>query len=250
MAAIVSTPALIIKENNNIGEADRFVTALTEELGVVRASARGAQKIKSRNAGATRLLCYSQLSLVQGRDKYIIDEARPIHAFLGLGSDIEKLALAQYFCELAGVLAPLDEPAADQLRLLCTALYHLERGTRPPALLKAVAEMRLLTWGGYMPDLSVCARCGKETADGAWLSPREGRLFCRDCGCPPNGLAVPAGVLAALRHTVSAPAEKCFGFSLGEESLSALEQVAEAYLLCQTGRSFRTLDFYKSLHNI
>lgn len=36
-----TTDALIIRENNNIGESDRFVTALTRDLGVIRASARG-----------------------------------------------------------------------------------------------------------------------------------------------------------------------------------------------------------------
>lgn len=40
----LTTEALIIRENNNIGEADRFVTALTKDLGVVRASARGSAK--------------------------------------------------------------------------------------------------------------------------------------------------------------------------------------------------------------
>ena len=69
----LTTQALIIRENNNIGEADRFVTALTRDLGVVRASARGAQRMKSRNASATQLLSYSRLSLIKGREKYIID---------------------------------------------------------------------------------------------------------------------------------------------------------------------------------
>ena len=56
----LTTDALIIRENNNIGEADRFVTALTRELGLVRASARGAQNMKNRNASATQLLSYSR----------------------------------------------------------------------------------------------------------------------------------------------------------------------------------------------
>ena len=63
----LTTEALIIRENNNIGEADRFVTALTKDLGVVRASARGARNLKNRNASATQLLSYSRLSLYKGR---------------------------------------------------------------------------------------------------------------------------------------------------------------------------------------
>ena len=119
----LTTEALIIRENNNIGEADRFVTALTRELGVVRASARGARNLKSRNASATQLLSYSRLSLYKGREKYIIDDAQPIQVFFDLRSDLEKLALAQYFCELAGLLAPQEEPAEDILRLMLNALH-------------------------------------------------------------------------------------------------------------------------------
>ena len=76
-----TTDALIIREYNNIGEADRFVAALTRDLGLIRASARGARNIKSRNAAATQLLAYSRLSLVKGRDKYIIDSAAPLNVF-------------------------------------------------------------------------------------------------------------------------------------------------------------------------
>lgn len=65
----LTTQALIIRENNNIGEADRFVTALTRDLGVVRASARGAQRMKSRNASATQLLSYSLPEPDQGAGK-------------------------------------------------------------------------------------------------------------------------------------------------------------------------------------
>ena len=53
----VTTDALIVRENNNIGESDRFVTALTRECGVVRASVRGARNLKSRSSPATQLLC-------------------------------------------------------------------------------------------------------------------------------------------------------------------------------------------------
>lgn len=75
----LTTDALIIRENNNIGESDRFVTALTRELGAVHASARGARTLKNRGNVATRLLSYSRLTLREGRsrDKYIIEDAAP-----------------------------------------------------------------------------------------------------------------------------------------------------------------------------
>ncbi len=241
------TDALILRENNHIGEADRFVVALTRSRGLLRASARGAQKIKSRNAAATQLLSYSRLTLIEGRDKYIITEAEPLHVFFELRSDIEKLSLAQYFCEITGALVPWEEPAEEALRLLLNALHFLGEGTRPALQVKAVAELRLLSKAGYSPDLSVCRRCGGPVEEGAYLSLARGTLTCARCGSEPGAAAISPSVLAALRHILRSPLEKCFQFALPEAALRALAGVTESFLLAQLGRSFRTLEFYHTL---
>jgi len=124
----LTTDALIIRENNNIGEADRFVTALTRDFGTVHASVRGAQRIKSRKMTATSLLTYARITLFKGRKQYIIDEAEPVQVFFHLMQDIERLSLAQYFCELAGAVFPEEEPAPDALRLMLNALHLLDEG--------------------------------------------------------------------------------------------------------------------------
>ena len=234
-----TTDALIIRENNNIGEADRFVTALTAELGVIRASARGARNLKSRNASATQMLSYSRLCVYRGREKYIIDDAQPVRVFFELRSDIEKLALAQYFCELAGVLAPQEEPADEFLRLMLNALHFLGAG-RDPRQIKAVLELR-------MPDLLACAGCGAFEGEPMRFYPREGVLRCPECQGGSGGDPLPGGVLAAMRHIVYAAFDKCFSFSLGGEGLAALAGEAERFLLAQLNRGFNTLDFYHTL---
>lgn len=242
----LTTEALIIRENNNIGEADRFVTALTRELGVVRASARGARNLKSRNASATQLLSYSRLSLYKGREKYIIDDAQPIQVFFDLRSDLEKLALAQYFCELAGLLAPQDEPAEDILRLMLNALHLLGSGRREPRQVKAVLELRLLAHAGFMPDLTACSVCGGYDGAPMWFHLQGGVLTCRRCAekQPPDTAPVGGNVLAAMRHILYSPLDKAFSFSMTADGLKALANASEAFLLTQLGRGFHTLDFY------
>lgn len=243
----LTTDALIIRENNNIGEADRFVTALTRELGLVRASARGARNLKSRRASATQLLSYSRLTLYRGREKYIIDEAEPLQMFFELRSDIDKLALAQYFCELTGALAPAEEPAGDFLRLLLNGLAYLENGKRAAQLIKAVVELRMLALAGYMPALTACHVCGRTEDDTMWLSPIAGNLTCSACRPPAGSIALPPNLLAAMRHIVYAPADKVFAFTMPEASLAALADAAERFLLAQLQRDFKTLAFYHSL---
>ena len=243
----LTTDALIIRENNNIGEADRFVNALTRDLGVVRASARGARNIKSRNSSATQLLSYSRLTLYKGRDKYIIDDAEPLQVFFEVRNDIAKLSLAQYFCELAGVLAPREEPAEDFLRLLLGGLHFLSRDSRDIRQIKAVVELRSLCLSGYMPDLTLCASCREEKGQPLFLLPREGVLCCQACLRPSNALPLSPTILAALRHIAAAPLEKVFSFSIPPDQYPILEQTVETFLLSQLDCGFKTLDFYHAL---
>lgn len=246
------TDALIIRENNNIGESDRFVTALTKELGAVHASARGAQTLKGRGSAATRLLSYSRLTLREGRsrDKYIIEDARPLRVFFDIHGDIACLALAQYFCELAGVLAPREEPAEEHLRLLLNALHFLAENRRDIRQIKAVVELRMLTLSGYMPDLTGCSICATDSGDPIWFLPRDGVLCCGKCEKTGDAKPLSPTILAALRHIVYAPFEKCFAFQIPAQALSTLAETVETFLLCQLNRSFQTLQFYHTLGDV
>ena len=138
-----------------------------------------------------------------------------------------------------------EEPAEEALRLLLNALHYLAEGSRPLPLIKAVTELRLLCLAGYMPSVAACAGCGTE--NGAWFSPLQGVLLCDTCHGSVGAVPVAPSVLAALRHIVYAPFERCFAFSLPEADIMALGDVAERFLLAQLGRSFNTLEFYHSL---
>ena len=241
------TDGLIVREYPTIAEADRFVAILTRDKGLVRASARGARNIKSRFAAATQLLCYSRLSLIEGREKYIVEDAVPQEVFFPLRQDAEKLALAQYFCELALHLTPSNEPAEGHLRLLLNALHYLCEGSRDPMLIKAVVEGRLLSLEGYMPNLSGCCHCGK-TEDGVmWFSPTAGTLTCNPCTHPQDAMAVTPGVLAALRHVLYGAFERAFAFTLPTQESLMFAQTVERFLLAQQQHRYATLDFYHAL---
>ena len=98
-----TTEALVIKEMS-VGENDRLVTLFTKDYGIIRAFAAGAKSIKSKKGTATSLLTYSSFTILKKKDTYKIYEATPIRLFFRTGSEIEELALAQFFCELCGVI--------------------------------------------------------------------------------------------------------------------------------------------------
>ena len=241
------TDGLILRDYPTVAESDRFVAILTRDKGLVRASARGAKNVKSRFGAATQSLCYSRLSLIPGRDKYILEDAKPQEVFFPLREDVEKMSLAQYFCELALFMAPTDAPATEHLRLLLNALHYLSEGSRDPMLVKAVVEGRLLCLEGYTPDLTGCSRCGRSEDGLMWFSPIEGTLTCSACGMPSDGIPVTAGVLAALRHILQGDFARCFAFSLPAADTLQLARLMERFLLAQQPRRYNTLEFYHTL---
>lgn len=244
----IETEGLVIREKS-VGESDRLVTVLTQQEGVLRAFAQQANRLKSSKLSATQLFGYSRFSIFKGREKYIIDDAQPIEVFFDLRRDMERLSLAQYFCELAAALAPQEAEAGDFLRLMLNALHFLCAGSRPNRLVKAAVEMRMLSLAGYMPDLVCCAGCARYEAETMFFLPRSGVLFCGDCLKPSEEPAVPLGrgALTGLRHTVYADFEKLFFFRLPPAGLAELARASEQYVFSTLQRGFPTLDFYHQI---
>ena len=240
------TDGLILRHYDTMAESDRFLAILTRDKGILRATARGARKVTSRSGAATQPLCYAKLSLIPGRDKYIIEDAKPIEVFFPLRQDVERLALAQYFCELALSLCPSDAPAEDHLRLLLGGLHFLAVGEKDPLLIKSVVEGRLLCLEGYAPDLGGCTHCGCEDVP-LYFSPTAGTLSCEAHAASADAIPVSAGVLAALRHLLYGPFERCFAFALPPSDTAVLATLVERFLLAQVGKTYKTLAFYHSL---
>lgn len=241
---LTQTNGIVIKENN-VGEQDRLVTLLTEKLGVIRAFARGARSVKSKSLSATGLFAYSHFYIWCSTDKYVIREAEVQEVFFGLRDDIEKIALAQYFAQLALELAPQEENSKDYLRLMLNTLHFLSENKKPSELLKSIYEMRILSMAGYMPRLECCVNCGRFESPVMYFDARGGELFCSDCSS--DGMRLSLSALSALRHIVYSDFEKLFSFTLGGTALNELSGVTERFLLEQTERKYTTLDFYNSL---
>ena len=96
----ITAPGLVIREQS-IGESDKLITVLTAKHGIVRAFSRGAKKAKSKKGAATSLLAYSDFTFSKAKDTFSVEEALVKEVFFELREDVSKMALAQYFCELA-----------------------------------------------------------------------------------------------------------------------------------------------------
>ena len=164
--------------------------------------------------------------------------------------DLDKLALACYFAEMAEVLSVEGMPSPGLLSLTLNSLHALEQLPRPPALIKAAFEGKALSLAGYEPLLDGCAVCGAAEPEDPRFHLREGVLHCAACRAQVgDGISMPLDgpSLAALRHIAYGDPKRLFSFTLPPASLRRLGDVTEAYLHTQLERGFRTLDFYKQL---
>lgn len=243
----IKTDGLVIRESVT-GEADRVVTVLTRDYGVIRAFAHSAQSIKSKNLAATQLLCYSQFNIYKSnKNVFSIQEATAKDLFFGLRCDIVSLSLAQYIAELANELAPREESADEFLRLILNCYWFLMEKKRAITLLKATAELRMLSLSGYMPDLLGCDKCGTYKNDPMYFCSSSGKLYCPDCLPAQRAVKISPGVLAAMRHICLSSLDKLFHFTLSPEGMETLCEITEDYVTKTTMRGYKTLDFYKSM---
>jgi len=114
---------------------------------------------------------------------------------------------------------------------------------------RAALECRLLCLAGYEPLADACAVCGEENPAEPVLDAVQGVLRCRTCGQGDGGLALPLcrESLSALRHILYGDAKRLYSFRVSDGAAARLGAAAEAFTAAQLERSFRTLDFYKSL---
>ena len=226
-----------------------MLTVLTDELGKISVCARSATRMKSRIAASCQPMAFSEMTLSERNDKYYLNEASTLELFSGLTADLKSYALGCYFLELLDAACPETQPEPEALSLGLNALWLLSEGKKDRKLVKSTFEFRLMSALGYQPETQRCAACGVETPDAPYLDLRGGELFCRDCAMREGQrpAAMDEGSLSALRYLLRAPGSRAFSFRLEEEALRRLSDVAEAYVKEQLERSFRTLDYYKSI---
>lgn len=245
----LKTDGLIIMEKP-ISDGDKLITILTRKFGIIRAFAKGVKSVKNKNFAGSQLFVYSDFVIFKGRNKYIVNEANFKQSFWNLRCDIQKLALAQYFCELIiNLVAEEQNHTEDILRLILNSLYYLSKEKISDKLLKSVFEMRILAMSGYMPNLVYCYKCERTTTKKFYFMPELNSIICEDCVKNYNYLKfkLTDGLLHALRHTVYSDFNKMFAFELKDQKQKDLSFITEAYLLRCLEKKLNTLDFYNKI---
>lgn len=147
-----------------LGEADRLLTILTKEYGLLRLVAPGSRKSLSKLAGRSEPFVVNQLVIAQGRSLHRITQAETIKNYRGLTKNLGTLVAGQYLAEIVLEQALTEQPQSDLFSLFNEHLERLERLNHQQIdhyatyLLAHLIQgiYHLLAWGGIAPQVWIC----------------------------------------------------------------------------------------------
>lgn len=239
----------IVLRHAPLGEADRLVTLYTKESGKLRASARGARRIKSRLAGHLEPLTHVSLLLVRGSTLDIVTGAQAIASFAPLREELRGMARGLYAAELVDLFTEEQEPHRALFDLLLETLHLLSAGDGADLLLRRF-ELQLLGLLGYRPQLAACASCGGPLpAQGPVpFSAPWGGLLCARCA-PRDGAARPLSPrqVEALAALQGGALQAVRGLPLAREEHRTLASLLRWYIQSILERQVRSGAFLDSL---
>lgn len=154
-----------------LGEADRVLTVLSLERGLLRVVAPAARKQRAKLGGRSSLFVVNELLLCQGKSLDRILQAESVESFPGLGRDLAKLTAGQYLAEVVLAQALDDHPQPELFALVCEHLGRIERSPSSQTLAHLTqALFHLLALGGVVPQVYSCSRT-QQPIQPQWSNP-------------------------------------------------------------------------------
>ena len=239
----------IVEYNDKV----KYLSILTEKQGLIKAKIKIDKKYKMSNFAALCVPGYYEFNIFSGRVGNVIDYVETIDSFFNLRFYPEKLALAEYFCELCYIFTVPLQKAKVQLSLLLNSVWRLANGDIFFGLIKSIFELRLLSVSGYMPNIVCCKFCCSYEKENMFFSITRCILICKEClkreGEYKNLVEISKAVLYSMRYIIYNEEKYIFNFRLSKENLKVLSFLVERVMLLILEREPITLRIYKELIN-
>jgi DNA repair protein RecO (recombination protein O) len=157
-----------------VGENDRRLSILTQELGRLDVLAKGARKAGSRLAAVSEPMSVATLQLARGRIGTYVTQAQLQRGVPGIRRSYLAMLAGLAVCEAYAAVLPAGHEAPGAYETVVEALQAID-GSRDPVAAYVWAALKLLEREGAMPRFDACAVTG-QVVRGAqrWISARAG----------------------------------------------------------------------------
>ncbi|MDN5345244.1 MAG: repair protein RecO [Clostridia bacterium] len=238
----------IVLRSRDYQETDRLLTILTPGHGKVDAIVKGARKPHSSLRSGTQQLCRSRFLFYAGKNLATVTQCAVESIYAPLRQDLQRLAVACYFMEIADAVVMPGQVNPAMYNLLKQGLAFL--ATLPPDLVARAFEARALGIMGLEPRLDCCAVCeGPLGSTGrVVVAPAAGGTICKGCQGQegPEYQVLPGSIKMwqQLNHINWQHLQRLrFGPTLARE----LGEIMPAFLEYYLGRQLKSLVFIKEI---
>ena len=240
------TEAIVLRERD-YGEADRILTLLTRG-GKVSAIAKGIRRATSRKVGHLGLFYRAQLLVARGRNLDIITQAESLEEYEGIRGDLPRFTYACLAAELMDRFAQEKEDSTDLYTLMVQGLrwFATEEDLR---LWMRYFELRLLSLGGYRPELFSCVGCQEAIRPQVnFFSAEHGGLLCDKCGAQnTQAVAVSVNAQKVLRYLLTHEVAKVRSLHLQDATHAEVESLLQGYIEYTLERELKSVTFLRRL---
>ena len=180
----------VVLRQHKLGEADRIVTLLTCDHGLVRAVAKGVRRTRSKFGAKLEPFSHIDVQLHPGRNLDIVTQVVALDAFAtDIVGDYGRYTTACAILETAERLAGEERaPMPSLQKLTVGALRAVADGTRSRELLLDAYLLRAMGIAGWAPALTECARCAAPGPHRAFHIAAGGSVCVH---CRPSGAVTP-----------------------------------------------------------
>lgn len=224
--------------------ADKYAVCFTREHGKVRFIAYGARYPKNTAGRILQPFANLRIEISSGQK---IDRLRSCE-LLGIPAvlDFKEMAYGAVISEITAVLTEDHEPQEEIYHLLNHAFPLLKKHN--PRILTAAFAAQLLEHVGIAPAIDGCVVCGQLLADedDCYFSALQGGCICHDCH---TGGEEPfaADTRRLFRQLQELDFAEPRPFSVRGGSLMELEKLLLKFIVFQTGKPLKSLEFLNKL---
>ena len=199
-----------------IGEYDRRIVILTKERGKISAFAKGARKPNSSLVAATNPFSFGEFKLYVGKTSYNIIEASIFNFFEELRTDFEGAYYGMYFLEIADYYTRENNDEREMLKLVYQSFRALLSERLSNDLVRYIYEMKAMVVNGEFPGVPI----GK-----TYLESTE----------------------YAIGYIMNSSIEHLYTFSVTDEVLCELKQIATEYRMKLWDKNFKSLEIIEQV---
>jgi len=141
----------IVLSMTSYSDSDMRVVIFSREKGKIVALAKGIKKLSSRKRGNLQSFAHVRFQMTDSQGLSILTEVSPLESYQSIQSDLSKITVAYYFCEIVTKMTQEHESYPYIFDLLQESLRTLAQTTRLKTLRRNFAS-EILVHLGFWPE--------------------------------------------------------------------------------------------------